>query len=533
MLFNSYEFLFAFLPVTLVGFFLLGRWGWRDAAIAWLVAASLFFYGWWNPPYLLLLLGSILFNFCLGGWLSGTREKGAPYRRPTLVGGILVNLVSIGYFKYANFFIDNLNVIGGTDFHFGVIILPLAISFFTFQQITFLVDSYRGLASEHGFLNYCLFVSFFPQLIAGPIVHHSEMLPQFARSTTFRFKPGNVTVGMTIFALGLFKKAVLADGIAVYANPVFSAAEAGQTIAFFEAWAGALAYTFQLYFDFSGYSDMALGAARMFGILLPVNFNSPYKATNIIEFWRRWHITLSRFLRDYLYIELGGNRKGRYRRYVNLMSTMLLGGLWHGAGWTFVAWGALHGFYLVINHGWHALRRTMNGGAVQQSTGLGRRAGQLLTFVAVVVGWVFFRAPTLDSALRILEGMAGLNGVSIPMALSTRLGNLAETLSALGVQFTPGGGAEFLFGWSWIAALSLIAFVMPNSLDLTRRYRPALHYRFDGLTAIDLSFLSRITWTIAALRWRPNTVWAAFAAMLITGGVLALPQVSEFLYFQF
>ena len=233
---------------------------------------------------------------------------------------------------------------GGTDYHLATIILALAISFFTFQKITFLIDSYRGLTTENSFLNYSLFVPFFPQLIAGPIVHHSEMLPHFTQAKTFRFRPRNVNTVLAIFALGLFKKAVLADGIVVYANLVFDAADAGQAFTFLEAWTGAPACTFQLYFDFSGYSDMALAPARMFGIRLPMNFNSPYKATSIIESWRRWHITLSRFLRDYVYIELGGNRKGRARRRVKLMATMLIGGLWHGAGWTFAAWGALHGF---------------------------------------------------------------------------------------------------------------------------------------------------------------------------------------------
>lgn len=531
MLFNSYEFIFAFLPLTLLGFFLLGRWGKQRAAIAWLVLASLFFYGWWNPPYLVLLILSIVLNFLLGGWLVKSSQGGLGPRRLFLAVGIAANIGSIGYFKYANFFVDNLNAVGGTDYHLATIILPLAISFFTFQQITFLIDSYRGLTTENSFLNYCLFVSFFPQLIAGPIVHHSEMLPQFAQAKTFRFRPSNVTIGLTIFALGLFKKAVLADGIAVYANPVFDAADAGQAFTFLEAWTGALAYTFQLYFDFSGYSDMALGAARMFGIRLPMNFNSPYKATSIIEFWRRWHITLSRFLRDYVYIELGGNRKGPARRHVNLMATMLIGGLWHGAGWTFVAWGALHGFYLVVNHAWHWLRRRLNGGVLPDSTFIGRLSGWLITMIAVVVGWVFFRATTFDGAISILTGMAGLNGIALPAAIGVHFAGFADILRDLGVIFTPGGGERFVTGWGWVIALSVIAFLFPNSLDLTRRYRPALYYRFDGAAA--KSWLTTPLRNLAALRWRPSAAWAIAVAVLATGGILALPQVSDFLYFQF
>ena len=349
MLFNSYEFIFLFLPIVLLGFHLIGKQGHHRVAIAWLVGASLFFYGWWNPAYLLLMLFSVLFNYSVGVSLSNTSGRKL-LSKTILTIGVSVNLAILGYFKYANFFVDNLNALSGTNLILNEVILPLAISFFTFQQIAYLVDAYRGKTKEYNFLHYCLFVTFFPQLIAGPIVHHKEMLPQFAKDAVYKLRSKHLAIGITIFALGLFKKVVLADGVSVYATPVFNAAEAGVMLTFFEAWGGALAYTFQLYFDFSGYSDMAIGIARMFGIRLPLNFNSPYKATSIIDFWRRWHITLSRFLRDYLYIPLGGSRKGRVRRYINLMTTMILGGLWHGAGWTFLLWGALHGFYLMINH---------------------------------------------------------------------------------------------------------------------------------------------------------------------------------------
>ncbi|MBT5260335.1 MAG: MBOAT family protein, partial [Nitrospina sp.] len=347
MLFNSYAFIFLFLPVTLLGFQLIGNRGHCRVAVSWLIGASLFFYGWWNPAYLGLILTSILFNYAVGVSLGSRPAK------TVLVVGIAANLGLLGYFKYANFFVDNINALTGSDIVLERIILPLAISFFTFQQITYLVDTYRGETQECDFLRYCLFVTFFPQLIAGPIVHHREMMPQFAKDTFCRLKAKHLAVGLTIFSVGLFKKVILADGIAVYSTPVFDAAEAGVILTFVDAWCGALAFTFQLYFDFSGYSDMAIGLGRMFGIILPVNFFSPYKASNIIEFWRRWHITLSRFARDYLYIPLGGNRKGTLLRFANLMITMLLIGLWHGAGWTFVIWGGLHGSYLVINHGWH------------------------------------------------------------------------------------------------------------------------------------------------------------------------------------
>lgn len=320
MLFNSFEFLFLFLPATIFLFLLSAkRWG-NEAAISVLVLCSLFFYSWWNPVYLLLLLFSMGFNYQVGKRLGNGGGK------PLLTLGIIVNLGLIAYYKYAGFIIFNINTMAGTDWDLGQIILPLAISFFTFQQIAYLVDSYRGITREYQFIHYALFVSFFPQLIAGPIVHHKDMLPQFSRNERFQLKPRDVAIGSSIFAIGLFKKTVLADGVAVYANPVFSAADTGQSLDFFSAWGGALAYTFQLYFDFSGYSDMAIGLARILGIILPLNFDSPYKATNISEFWRRWHMTLSRFLRDYVYIPMGGNKHGQARRYINLSATMLLGG---------------------------------------------------------------------------------------------------------------------------------------------------------------------------------------------------------------
>jgi len=264
-------------------------------------------------------------------------------------------------------------------------VLPLGISFFTFQKIALLADAYEGKIQSLNFLDYALFVLFFPQLIAGPIVHHSEAMSQF--QTRGPVQASVIAMGLTIFAIGLANKVLLADSLAVYATPQFDAAAAGAPLSFLAAWSGALAYTLQLYFDFSGYTDMAIGAALLFGVRLPLNFNSPYKARNIIDFWRRWHMTLSRFLRDYLYIPLGGNRHGKLSRYLNLFITMLFGGLWHGAGWTFIFWGALHGFYLAINHGWEALLARFGAGDVNPG-GARRLGAQVVTFLAVVVGWV-------------------------------------------------------------------------------------------------------------------------------------------------
>ena len=526
MLFNSYEFILLFLPIVVAGFFLIGRSGAQRAAIGWLVAASLFFYGWWNPAYLLLLGTSVIANFALGTYLCRSRIGPGRHRKTLLIAGLAANLSSIGFYKYAGFFVSNVNALTGSGFELEPIVLPLAISFFTFQQITYLVDSYRGITQEHSFLNYCLFVTFFPQLIAGPIVHHGEMLPQFAKRSIFRLSSSNIAVGITLFAIGLFKKAVLADGIAVYATPVFADAESGAALDLFTAWGGALSYTLQLYFDFSGYSDMALGAARLFGIRLPANFNSPYQATNIIEFWRRWHMTLSRFLRDYVYIPLGGSRRGPLRRHVNLLMTMLIGGLWHGAGWTFIVWGGLHGLYLIINHAWRWLRRRRHNGAAPELGGWGRHAAHALTLLAVVIGWVFFRAHSFEGAMRILEGMAGVNGVTLPAAISYRIGALASVLESLGVVYTPGGGAQFLQTWLWIGALGAICLLLPNALVLLRRYRPALGFG-PGPAA------PRAARRRPPLAWRPSAAWAGGVALLLTGGLLALPEVSEFLYYQF
>jgi alginate O-acetyltransferase complex protein AlgI len=349
VLFNSPEFILFYLPVVVAVFFLLARWQ-RKAAALWLAVASLFFYGWWNPNFVVLLLASVVFNFYMGSAISRRREAISAFStaksvRPLLVLAIGANLALLAYFKYANFFIDSTNALTGSNFALLNIVLPLGISFFTFTQIAFLVDASRGLAREYDFVHYLLFVTYFPHLIAGPVLHHKQMMPQFAERSTYLPNRENIVVGLTIFCVGLAKKVIIADSLSVYASPVFAAAEKGVAITFFEAWGGLLAYTFQLYFDFSGYSDMAIGLSLLFGVTLPINFNSPYQATNIIEFWRRWHMTLSQFLRDYLYVPLGGNRLGVSRRHFNLMVTMVLGGLWHGANWTFVIWGALHGFF--------------------------------------------------------------------------------------------------------------------------------------------------------------------------------------------
>lgn len=528
MLFNSYEFLFLFLPLTLVGFFLVARFG-HEMAIGWLVVASLFFYAWWNPVYLVLILLSMGVNFAFGELLSSTHRQGNTAKgRILLALGVALNLSTLAYFKYAGFLVDNFNLLAGSTVDIGNIVLPLAISFFTFQQIAYLVDAHKGITQEYSFSHYALFVTFFPQLIAGPIVHHREMLPQFMRDEALHPRLENISIGMAIFAIGLCKKTVLADSAAQYATPVFQAASAGETLTLFEAWGGALSYTMQLYFDFSGYSDMAIGAARLFGICLPLNFHSPYKATSIIEFWRRWHMTLSRFLRDYVYIALGGNRSGKAKRYINLMATMLLGGLWHGAGWTFVAWGGLHGFYLVVNHAWSRLSKRL------WPTGLlprpvGKALAWLITFLAVVVGWVFFRATDFDGAIAMLAGMAGLNGIALPNGVALRLGGLWDLLSEFGVTTYLGGGSVFIFTWLWLAFLLPVALLLPNTQQIMVRFEPALHPH----QCEDAQELSPLRRWVERIRWQPNAGWAVVIGVVAALGVLDMTSISEFLYFQF
>src|SRR6201996_3782912 len=395
MLFNSCAFIFVFLPVVLFGYFAARRLG-AQAPVIWLALASLVFYSFSNWPFVALLLGSIAFNYLTGLLLISRRLRGGS-RFAVLTVGVSGDLIALGIFKYAGFVVASFNAVVSRSVAVNIL-LPVGISFYTFTQIAFLVDAYRGKVAHYALPHYALFVTYFPHLIAGPILHHRDMIPQFESDEAKRPNPRLILYGLIIFGIGLSKKTVLADGI----QPLVALAFHQASPSFDQAWIGALAYTFQLYFDFSGYSDMAIGISLMFGIFLPLNFNSPYKATSIVDFWRRWHMTLSQFLRDYLYIPLGGNRRGRILRYVNLMVTMLLGGLWHGAAWTFVVWGALHGAYLCINHAWSRFGPS----APPRIAPFAKFASLVLTFISVVVAWVFFRADSLTQAKFILSKMA-------------------------------------------------------------------------------------------------------------------------------
>lgn len=502
MLFNSYIFIFVFLPFTLIIYFLLTRFRLIHLALIWLALSSLFFYSYWNffpvegqsatPEYLLLILFSLVLNHQLGSLIASVEMK-SKKAKLLLLAGVSFNLSLIIYYKYANFFISSFNQLFKIDINLAHIALPLGISFYTFTQIAYLVDAYRGeIKISYNLLTYGLFITFFPHLIAGPIVRHDELIPQFRQLKRFIFSHKNFALGLSTFSLGLAKKVLIADNISPWVAPIFSNAS---SLTFIEAWVGALTYTLQLYFDFSGYSDMAVGLGLMFNIDLPINFNSPYKAVSIIDFWRRWHITLSNFLRDYLYIPLGGNRKGEIRRYLNLFITMLLGGLWHGAGWTFVLWGGLHGIYLSINHGWRKL-----------NISLPKLLSWAVTFFAVVVSWVLFRASNLQDGLDIVQAMVGFKGIIVPGEAQGKLSFLTQ----LGVQLQSWKNFAFIPEINGSKSLSIFTLV---------------------LLILSVTFLPNTQQIVERLK--PNWLWAAWLGILTSISLLSLNRVSEFLYFQF
>jgi len=483
MLFNSAEFIFFFLPIVISLYWAMRLRSRGNAAKLVLVGSSLVFYGWWDPRYVPVMILTVCVNYAV----SILIERDDKRRMIWFAGAIAANLGLLSFFKYYDFAATNLNNHFGWSITLHHFALPLAISFFTFQQIAYIVEVYKDRKAADSFIDYSLFVMFFPHLIAGPITHHKEMLPQFKKAGHGALPPAVAAAGLAVFVIGLAKKVVVADTLATFADPAFAAAGAGRALSAASAWTGSLAYAFQIYFDFSGYSDMAIGLALLFGIRLPVNFASPYKATSIIDFWRRWHISLSRFLRAYLYIPLGGNRHGTVRQYANLFATMAIGGLWHGAGWTFIAWGALHGLYLVVNHGW---RRVFGEAHGRAATLLGRAA----TFAAVVVAWVPFRAPTGDAATAMLAAMAGFGGASA----------------------SPSGPAL-----ASIAAAAAMAFLAPNSLELAA-YRQRL-----APAAAEAA-------PLAPCRLRiPRPVAAAALGAAAALALAMLPDPGVFLYFNF
>lgn len=509
MLFNSAIFLFVFLPLVMMGFGLAFRRLGLEAAWTWLAVASVGFYSWWNPAHVPLLIISVTANYWLGRRLALPDEGG---HRWLLTAGVVVNLGLLGWFKYANFIASNVAAWCGYSWHGEPLDLPLGISFYTFHQLTYLLHCRAGRAHGTTFRHYLLYVTFFPQLIAGPIVRPMEMLPQLRQPRGRAFRWEDLSVGFTLLSIGLFKKMVVADHLAAWVGPVFDHVPSGTEVAMLDAWVAVLAYTLQLYFDFSAYSDMALGLARIFGISLPGNFYSPYKALSIVDFWRRWHITLSLFLRDYLYIPLGGNRKGEFRRCVNLLMVMVIGGFWHGAGWTFGVWGLCHGLALLVNHAWTktALSKRITGlPAVVFSWSF--------TFLTVVIGWTFFRAPDLRSASSLLSSMFGSAGMEIPTTWLARL----SWLQSFGVT----GRSDWMVFQSYMQLFEIVILLvavlfLPNALQITAgSFTPSNQASLPS---------SPSRWT-----WHPTLGWAALCGVMLALALLHLGRISEFLYFQF
>jgi alginate O-acetyltransferase complex protein AlgI len=524
MLFNSYEFIFAFLPVAVAVFFVIGRVS-REWALRWLIAASLFFYGWWRPLNVLIIAPSVMINFVLARLLQRLCKEGSrSTAQAVLLVGIAFNVAFLGYFKYSNFLVGAINDAFGTQMIMARIILPLGISFITFQKIAFLIDVHAGRIESFTLQDYCLFVLFFPQLIAGPIVHYREMMPQFHR-VSCRFDKDNVSVGLTLFAFGLFKKVFLADSIAALVTPIYQHATSGASVAMLPAWIAAVGFTLQIYFDFSGYTDMALGIARFFGVRLPPNFNSPLRATSIIDFWLRWHMTLTRFLTAYIYNPLalwltrrraargrsgfwpnkGPGASGAFIELLMLpiLLTMLVSGIWHGAGYTFILWGVLHGLFLTVNHAWRQLGRSLWRDKSRYERFM-QPAGFIITFVCVAASMVIFRSANLKTAAALLQGMVGVHGIGLSGLRSSDIG-------LKGIAF-------------WIAAPAFIAFACPNTLQILSRYEPALGWKptpREGATV-----RTRIL-------WGPSLAWAAAVSMVTAIGILNLGGNSEFLYWQF
>lgn len=542
MLFNSYEFIFAFLPLTLFGFYLVGAAS-RAWALRWLILASIFFYAWWRPFNVLLIAPSILINFALARMIQRFGARGRQRAATAVLAlGIAFNVVFLGYFKYTNFLATTVNDVFGANLALTHIILPLGISFITFQKIAFLIDVHAGRNTAFSFLDYCLFVLFFPQLIAGPIVHYREMMPQF-HAASCRPDKWNLAVGLTLFFFGLFKKTVLADHIAAFVSPIYDHAAAGERISLLPSWMAATGFTLQIYFDFSGYTDMALGAARFFGIRLPPNFNSPLRASNIIDFWLHWHMTLTRFLTAYVYNPLVlwltrrrlaqgrsgfGGRNATVGAFVELLMfptvlTMALSGLWHGAGYLFVLWGLMHGVYLTINHAWRVVAARFISDKERYAR-IMTPAGIAITFVAVVFAMVLFRSSTVSAAVNLLSGMIGLNGMALPRTLFAHLGPLGGWLTSLGVAADSSSGHDFVTLGAWVAVLLVVALGFPNTLRVLNRYEPALGVtpRPNG-PAVELPL-----W-----EWRASLAWAIGIAIVAASGLLALAGPSEFLYWQF
>jgi alginate O-acetyltransferase complex protein AlgI len=545
MLFNSYSFLLWFLPISLVGYYILGH-AKPGAARIWLIGASFVFYGWWDATFVLLLLVSIAFNYLLSLAILGTEEQ--PRRQQLLLTtGVVLNLSALVYYKYLFALMGFAHSIGWLSTDFGSIILPLGISFFTFTQIGYLVDCQQGLVRERGLVNYTLFVTFFPHLIAGPILHHREIMPQFADDTTYRLNGTKLTAGFTLFVLGLAKKVILADTIAPYADAGF--AHTGQ-LAILGSWSTALAYSMQLYFDFSGYSDMAVGLGAMFGVSLPINFNSPYKSTGVIDFWQRWHMTLTRYLTLLLYNPvslwvtrrrmakgLSTNRRAAEKLdgFLEMIAlptfvTIFLAGVWHGAGLQFIVFGVLHAIYLIINHAWRIFGPRIDRNAKPSlSKAFDHVWAVTLTYLSVLLAQIFFRADSIRDALKLLTGAFGLRGVELP--LPVRESSLVEfgTMSSFllhhglieigSIDLYDNVTKPLLYNVPVIVGLMLLAWGTPNTYQILGSWNPSLQK------------VSPMRWRF--LKWQPNQAWSLCMGLMLFFVLTRLGHPGRFLYFQF
>ena len=512
MLFNSHLFIFLFLPLTLTIFHLLSKYKLKKFKLDFLIFASLFFYSWWNPKYLFLLLGSILFNYIIGKVIASSRSKFK------LVFGILFNLFIIGYYKYSNFFLENINVILEKNNVLETIILPLGISYFTFQQITYLVDCFLGKVSKHNLKRYFLYVSFFPQIISGPIIRHDFMMPQIVNEINKDFNINNLNIGLTTFIIGLFKKVVIADNLALYANPVFNLAESGYVLNFFDAWAGALTYTFQIYFDFSGYMDMALGIGIMFGIVLPINFFSPFKAKNISEFWMCWHVTLSNLARNYLYFPLSiffsrkaiENNYGTYKFFflsliVPTLISFSLIGLWHGAAWNFIIFGVINGFYIIIYNLWVATKKKYK--ISEKTSFIKNLISQFITFISIVIALIFFRAQNLEGSWNFIKSIFGFGNFDL------------LNIFQIGIF-----ALKPYTGITWLVLCSIIVFLMPNTQESVFQ---------SAKNDFNKQNMLRKKKSIINFKWKPNLLWLTISLILFVFSILSLNNESEFIYLQF
>jgi D-alanyl-lipoteichoic acid acyltransferase DltB (MBOAT superfamily) len=472
MLFNSLEYILFFLPAVLCLYYICKKFSNNFFAILWIVCSSLFFYSYWNHDYLILIAFSIVFNYLLGFKVLAKmcKNKSILFKKLTLCSGLIVNIAILSYYKYAEFILDNIRFFYNNNYELVDIVLPLAISFFTFQQISFLVDCFQGKTKECSFLNYCFFITFFPQLIAGPIVHHSDIIPQLSvlkREINYDL----LIKGLFLFFLGLVKKVYVADTFVSWAE------EVPNTGGLYDAWVVSLYYTFQIYYDFSAYSDMAIGSALLFGIRLPENFNSPYQSRSIREFWVRWHMTLSRWLRDYLYIPLGGSKKTQMNTMTAILATFLIGGLWHGPSWNFVIWGALNGMAVIICHYFQRFKFQLN-----------QYVAWIVTFFFINFSWVFFKVGTFSEAEKIISSMFGLNGIGVLSPTSFQL--------------------FYLF------VVAIVTFIMPNALKIisyTRQYSGGLSFSL-------------------------NNKWVLITSILMFFGLISFlgdSAPAEFLYFQF